>query len=110
MKRSIFAALFAGLFIFSSVAISQDKKPAPPKSAPIVEKEILVKFKPAAKPAQIKALESELGLQPIKEIPAISVRVYKITSTKSVKEVIERCGKQSLVEYAEPNQIYKTLK
>jgi len=43
MKRLIGAALFAGLFIFSAAAISQDKKPAPPKLASIAEKEILVK-------------------------------------------------------------------
>jgi len=110
MKRSILPALFAALYIFSGAAIAQDKKSAPPKPASIAEKEILVKFKPEAKPAQIQALASELGLQQIKEIPAISVRVYKITSPKSVKEIVERMGKQALVEYAEPNQIYKALK
>jgi len=110
MKRSILAALLAGLFIFSAAAISQDKKPAQPKPASIAEKEILVKFKPEAKPAQIQALESALGLQQIREIPAISVRVYKITSAKSVKEIVERIGKQAFVEYAEPNQTYKALK
>jgi len=110
MKRLIVAALFAGLCIFSAAAIAQDKKSAPPKPAPIAEKEILLKFKPEAKPAQIQALESELGLQQIREVPAISVRVYKIISPKPVKEIVERIGKQALVEYAEPNQTYKALK
>lgn len=109
MKRFQFAVLITGLFI-SSAASAQDKKPAQFQSASIAAKEILVKFKPEAKPAQIKALESELGLQQIREIPAISVRVYKITSTKSVKEIVERMGKQVFVEYAEPNQTYKALK
>ncbi|GEM_PF-6175156 len=110
MKQRILAALFAGLVIFSGVAISQDKKPAPPKSAATEVKEILVKFKPEVKPAQIQALASELGLQQINEIPAISVRVYKITSPISLKEVVERSSKQAFVEYAEPNQTYKALK
>ena len=110
MKLFKFAILIAGFFIFSAAAIAQDKKPASPKPASIAEKEILVKFKPEAKPAQIQALASELGLQQISEIPAISVRVYKITSTKSLKEVIERSSKQAFVEYAEPNQTYKALK
>lgn len=74
------------------------------------EKEVLIKFKPGAKSAQIKAMESEFGLQQIKEIPALSTRVYKITSTSSLKEVIENCGKHAFVEYAEPNYKYKTQK
>lgn len=110
MKRLIFAVIFGSLLILSALAIAQDRKPAPSESAPIVEKEILVKFKTEAKPAQIQTLESELGLQQIKEIPVIRVRVYKITSTKSVKEIVERLSKQALVEYAEPNQQYKALK
>jgi len=73
MKRFKFALFIASLCIFSAVAIAQEKKPAPPKPASIAEKEILVKFKPEAKPAQIQALESELGLQPIKEIPALGL-------------------------------------
>jgi len=110
MKRFKFVLLIGGLFIFAAAAIAQDKKPAQLKSASTTEKVILVKFKAEAKPAQIQALASELGLQQIKEIPAISVRVYKITSTKSLKEVIERSRKQAFVEYAEPNQTYKALK
>ncbi len=110
MKRFKFAVLIAGLFIFAAVAIAQDKKPAQPKPTSTTEKVILVKFKAEAKPAQIQALQSELGLEQIKEIPAISVRVYKITSTKSVKKIVERMSKQAFVEYAEPNQVYKTLK
>lgn len=110
MKRFKFAVLIAGFCIFAATAIAQDKKPAPPKSASATEKVILVKFKAEAKPAQIHALQSELGLEQIKEIPAISVRVYKITSAKSLKEVIERSSKQAFVEYAEPNQTYKALK
>jgi Fervidolysin N-terminal prodomain len=74
------------------------------------EKEVLIKFKPSVKSAQIKAMESEFGLQQIKEIPALNVRVYRITSTKTVKEVIENCGKHAFVEYAEPNYKYKTQK
>ncbi len=50
------------------------------------EKEILVKFKSTARSAQIKAMESELGLKQIKEIAALNVRVYQITSAKTVKE------------------------
>jgi len=40
-------------------------------------------------------------------MPALKVRVYKFSSPKSIKEIIESCGKQAFVEYAEPNRIYK---
>lgn len=74
------------------------------------EKEVLIKFKPGTKSTQIKAMESELGLKQIKEIPALHVRVYRITSAETVSEVIENCEKHAFVEYAEPNVKYKTQK
>jgi Fervidolysin N-terminal prodomain len=107
MKWFAFAILFASLFVVAVAAVPQDKKSAQQKRAPM--KEVIVKFKPDVKPEQINAMAAELGLQQIKEIPALRLRVYKITSPKSLKEVIEYCGKQAGVEYAEPNRVYKTL-
>ncbi len=75
------------------------------KAAP----EIIVKFKPEAAEAQIKNMESESGLEKIKDIPGLNMKVYRITSTKSVEEVIEACQKHSFVEYAEANQEYRTM-
>ncbi|MCH7676069.1 YncE family protein [candidate division KSB1 bacterium] len=68
------------------------------------EREILVKFKASVKESQIAKLASELGLQQIKTIAALRLRVFHITSEKSVKEVITACEKQPFVEYAEANQ------
>ncbi|MGH7598242.1 MAG: S8 family serine peptidase [bacterium] len=106
MKRFTFAVLLASLFIMTAAAISQDKKAAQQTCTPM--KEIIIKFKPDAKPEQIKTMTAEFGLQQIKEIPALRMRVYKNTSSKALKEVIELCGKLAFVEYAEPNRIYKT--
>jgi hypothetical protein len=106
MKRFTFAILLASLFIMTAAAIPQDKKATQEKRTPV--QEIIIKFKPDAKPEQIKVMVSELGLQQIKEIPALNVRVYKFSLSKSIKEIIESCGKQAFVEYAEPNRIYKT--
>jgi hypothetical protein len=106
MKRFTFAVLLASLFSMTAAAVPQDKKAAQQKRTPT--KEIIIKFKPDAKPEQINAMVSELGLQQIKEIPALHLRVYKSTSPKSLKEIIESCGKQAFVEYAEPNRMYKT--
>ena len=68
------------------------------------EREILVKFKASVNESQIAQLASELGLQQIKTIAALRLRVFKITSKKSLKEVITACENQPFVEYAEPNQ------
>lgn len=72
--------------------------------------EILVKFKPQVEDVQIRAMESKIGLQQIKTIPALNLRVFKIASQKSLQEVIEACQKMPFVEYAEPNQKYRTQK
>lgn len=78
--------------------------------SPGTAKEILVKFNPGVLTAQVNALESEAGLEQIKVIPDLDVRVYKITSSKSVNEVIAICEKKPFVKYAEPNYQYKALK
>jgi hypothetical protein len=72
--------------------------------------EILIKFSPGIQQAQVSALESEVGLRQIKTIPALDLRVFKITSSKSAGEVIAICEKKPFVKYAEPNHEYKTLK
>ncbi|MFQ5707865.1 MAG: hypothetical protein ACE5HO_10475 [bacterium] len=72
--------------------------------------EVLVKFKPDTKEVQIKAMAEEIGMQQVKEIKELNVRVFKVTGQKSLKEVIEHCQKEPFVEYAEPNQTYKMQK
>ncbi|MFQ5633303.1 MAG: hypothetical protein ACE5I1_31445 [bacterium] len=72
--------------------------------------EILVKFKPGAKPEQIEAMAFEVGLQYLKSIPQLRLKVYKITSQKNVDEVIVDCQKHEFVEYAEKNQKYRKQK
>ncbi len=75
-----------------------------------LSQEILVKFKAGAEDSQVKAMQSEIGLKQIKTIPELNLRVFKITSQKSLQEVIQACQKMSFVEYAEPNQQYRTQK
>ncbi|MFQ5752971.1 MAG: hypothetical protein ACE5HI_13340 [bacterium] len=72
--------------------------------------EILVKFKPGVQAAQIKAMTEEMGLQKIKDIQELNIKVFKITSKMSLEEVIAHCEKMPFVEYAEPNQTYRTQK
>lgn len=75
-----------------------------------VSTEVLVKFKPEVKEAQINSMASEVGMEQVKFIKQLNLRVFKISSGKSVEEVIEHCQKESYVEYAEPNLKYKTQK
>ena len=77
------------------------------ESAP---QEILVKFKAGVDESQVKALVSEVGLKQVKTIPELNLRVFKISSQKSLEEVIAACQEQPFVEYAEPNQKYRTQK
>ena len=72
--------------------------------------EVLIKFKPGTKEAQIKSMASEVGMQQVKFIKELNLGVFKITSGKSVDEVIEHCQKEPFVDYAEPNLKYKTMK
>lgn len=72
--------------------------------------EIIIKFGPGIKQAQVHALESEVGLLQIRIIPELNVRVFKITSSKSVNEVVALCERKPFVDYAEPNYQVKALK
>ena len=84
--------------------------PTSEKKTRELSQEILVKFKAGVEDSQVKAMQSEIGLKQIKTIPALNLRVFKITSQKSLQEVIQACQKMSFVEYAEPNQQYRTQK
>lgn len=75
-----------------------------------VEQEIVVKFKSEAKPAQISALETQVGLKEVNEISTLNIKVYEVTSEKTVDEAINACEKEPFVEYAEPNLKYRTQK
>lgn len=70
--------------------------------------EILIKFKSGADEAQIKELAAEFGLQQIRSIPQLRVRVFRVGSAQNLKSVIASCQKKTYVEYVEPNQKYKT--
>lgn len=61
-----------------------------------VQQEILVKFKAGVEESQVTALTSEVGLRHIKTIPELNLRVFRITSRKSLGEVIAACQKATI--------------
>lgn len=72
--------------------------------------EVLIKFKPKVEESRVTAMSKEMGMQEIKKIEALNIRVFKVTSGKTAQEIIEHCGKEPFVEYAEVNRTYKTQK
>ena len=100
--RSVLAQLLVLLTILTMGGCAKNLSPG-------AAQEILVKFYPGVKAAQVSALESEAGLQQIKVISELDVRVYRITSSKSANEVIAICENKPFVEYAELNHQYRAL-
>ncbi|KAA0229921.1 hypothetical protein KJ068_03745 [bacterium] len=100
---SVFVQLLALLTLLTMAGCAKNLGPGTAQG-------ILVKFNPGAEIAQVSAMESEVGLQQIKAIAELDVRVYRITSSKSIKEAIAICEKKPFVAYAEPNYQYKGLK
>ena len=49
------------------------------------------------------SLTANLGLEKIKEIPALNVKVYELGPNISIEEAVQRCMKNPHVEYAEPD-------
>lgn len=73
-------------------------------------REVIVKFKPGVKASQISEMEKTVGLKKVKDISALNMQVFEITSQKSVAEAIKDLQKEPFVQYAEPNQTYKANK
>jgi hypothetical protein len=86
------------------------REPAP-KTQDTSEKQIIVKFKPATKSSVIDSLENNIGLERIKDIPKLNLKVYKIVdSSKTIDQVIQKCLNNPHVEYAEPDYTVNALK
>lgn len=101
------------LMIFLAVSCAErngmrNQESAVQPGAEAAKQEILVKFKPDTPDSQVTALQQEAGLELAKEIPQLNIRVFKITSQKSVEQVVALCEKKAYVQYAEPNQRYET--
>jgi hypothetical protein len=70
--------------------------------------QILVRFHPDTQESQITTMMASLGLQPIKTIKALNIRVFAVNSDRPVKSIIAACEQLPYVKYAEVNQTYKT--
>jgi len=80
------------------------KKPA--LTAPVAN-EVLIKFKPGVPEDSVRALATRLGLEHVRDLRDIGVRVFRTTSRFTTEQVLRACQSDACVEYAEPNSTVK---
>lgn len=99
------------LFFSGAIILSACGEPAQKQMesrAPAEPAEVLIKFKAGVSDDSIQALTAKLGLEKVRELSAIGVRVYRTSSQASVAQVLSACKADShLIEYAEPNIKYR---
>ncbi len=71
--------------------------------------ELLVKFKEGVTEEEIKTINKGKGTDILEFIKGIKVYRLKITSNKSVENMVEAYSKDPRIEYAEPNYIQRTM-
>jgi hypothetical protein len=94
------------MMCLSTILLScrQASQKAPASRAPA---EILIKFKAEVPADSVQALTARLGLEKVRDIGALRISVYRVTSQSSAEQIIKDCQGSPLVEYAEPNREYR---
>lgn len=69
--------------------------------------EVVVGFKAEARPEQVAAMETQLGLSIKSDFPHIRARHYRLPAETKVEEAIPLILRFDFVEYAEPNYLHK---
>lgn len=72
--------------------------------------EVVVKLRREASEGEIAGLRSGLGLEEAYLSAFSSARVWRVPPSKTVEEWVEVLGRHPLVEYAEPNYYFYSLK
>lgn len=65
--------------------------------------EVLIKFKPGVPEDSVQVLAARLGLEQVRELREIGVRVFRTTARVSTEQVLRACQANAYIEYAEPN-------
>jgi len=78
----------------------------PTLTAPVAG-EVLIKFKPGVPEDSVRALTARLGLEHIRDLRDIGVRVFRTTSRFTTAQVLSACRSEVCIEYAEPNSTVK---
>lgn len=113
-KRKRELSLFIVLIFVFSILLSSfvvadragyDKK----SSRPYKDGEIIVKFKDDVQAGQMSSFSSGKGLRLKKSFENDGIEVYELRKGMSVDSAVKSLMKSGLVEYAQPNYIYKPL-
>lgn len=110
MRSVPYSLLLAAFFMmnFGPCGGSSENRVQPREAAPSAEaQEILVKFKTSVAEDSVSATAAALGLQKVRDLRAIGVRVYRVPPGKSAQETIKQLQADPNVEYAEPNMEYR---
>jgi hypothetical protein len=101
-KLMVVCGLLAGVLVVAWLGCGEtmQKKSAAPT-------EVLIKFKPGVPEDSVRAFAAQLGLEQVRELKEIGVRVFRTTSRVSVEQVLRSCQSSSHIEYAEPNSTVK---
>ncbi len=87
---------------------SSSERVPPCEAAQVAEaEEILVKFKTTVPEDSAGAFAAAFGLQKVKDLRGIGVRVYRVPPGKTAQEMIKQLQADPKVEYAEPNLEYR---
>ena len=92
-----------------SLPIFEGSPSAPSPEEEYVPDQIIVKFKPGTPGEAIEQLNESLGTSVIYTSPRAGFKVLQIPEGKTVAEMVAIYSGQSIVEYAEPNYIDRTL-
>lgn len=87
----------------TAVNVQPYQPPVPVKSTDYVPRELLVKFKPEARPEDIRFINSHHGAHTLSIISGIRVHRLRLPAHLSVEEAVRLYTQSPLVEYAEPN-------
>ncbi len=75
-------------------------------SVEAAEGEILVRFRPGARPSSVAALNSRTGGSRVSEIKAIGVEKIKVPAGENFEDILNEYRQDESVEFAYPNIVY----
>jgi len=100
-----FIVLLGGIGILA--ACNREPAQKQPSMKTPLSNEVLIKFKPGVPEDSVRAFASRLGLEHIRDLREIGVRVFRTTSRFTAEQVLSACQSDACVEYAEPNSTVK---
>jgi len=100
--------LISILFITFGLLAMACKKPSHQRQEIAID-HLIVKFKDTATQAEIDSFGVDIGLQKVKDIPELNIKVYKLVLGMSMDKAIQKCQKNPCVQYAEPDYQVRAL-